>query len=852
MRERTKMSGKKKQMILNMGIVFLIIVGLFIVIQAVSGLYPFGNKTNLLWDQDIQYVDYFAFLKDALLGKANFGYSFSKSLGGSLVALFGYYLGCPLNVFVVFFSKEQLPLFIFILTAVKLGVAGVTAEYFFARRFPGLSRGMQILIAAAYGLMQYVMIQLSNIMWLDGVILLPLLLWAVYRFVTQNKKAGLFLAVLFSIAINWYTGYMTGLFAILYFIYERLLIVDWKQKGGCKGAFTDLVRFGFIMVCGVLGSCFLFYPIVKGLQNGKQVFSLGIFSPDMNGSFLDIFRGFALGSIIPVVALYCGLLIFGFFLYYFMSRAVQAKEKVLSLLAVIFMFVCCWFVPFECIWSGMRYAGTYKYRYSFVVVFLILYLAAKGAERYEVKRDARWMAGIFGCCALIFYLFYRDNKYGQEGFIITIVFLVAYAALFLFARYQKAVRILIPLVFAAELILNGVMTFHMQYLTNGSIAGYQNYVTQSQRQIAALKSKEKSVFYRMDTLQKRDDDKGRCSAYLNEAMVYGYHGINHYSSTYDTGIAEMINKIGYSTETDLSIMSESCLPADSLFGVKYLLSEDNVAGYKKVGSIPEYNGKAVYENPYALDVGIQVADTVFKKPESDNPFEYQNQLYSNILGRKVELYKKVEPTISMKDDSLNFYIPASGKADLLYGYVESDIPDLVLSVDGTYRCNYAAWLSYKIFNAGTGEKDHTITLGQFTGTQKDMTPYFYYLDQDLFEKVIRELKSRQMTTEIFQDGDVKGRYKAADSGNLLFSIPYDKGWSATVNGKDVKLEKAADALMAVPIQKGENKIELTYHVPGQKSGILISAVGILLFLGICWYDRRNGRLLPFAPFGCAQ
>ncbi len=41
------------------GIIFFIIVGLFVLIQAASGLYPFGSKTNLLWDEEIQYVDFF-------------------------------------------------------------------------------------------------------------------------------------------------------------------------------------------------------------------------------------------------------------------------------------------------------------------------------------------------------------------------------------------------------------------------------------------------------------------------------------------------------------------------------------------------------------------------------------------------------------------------------------------------------------------------------------------------------------------------------------------------------------------------------------------------------------------------
>ena len=83
------MGTDRKKKICSTLIIFFGIMALYCLIQGMSGLYPFGKKLNLLWDQDIQYVDYFAFYRDVLLGKADIGYSFSKSLGGSLVALFG-------------------------------------------------------------------------------------------------------------------------------------------------------------------------------------------------------------------------------------------------------------------------------------------------------------------------------------------------------------------------------------------------------------------------------------------------------------------------------------------------------------------------------------------------------------------------------------------------------------------------------------------------------------------------------------------------------------------------------------------------------------------------------------------
>lgn len=823
-----------------MGIIFICITGLFMIIHAVSGIYPFGTKSNMLWDQDIQYVDYFAFYQDVLLGKAHLGYSFSKSMGGSLMALFGYYLGCPLNLFVVFFPKALIPLFLFILNTVKLGLAGITMDFFLSRRFPVLSLRIRILLSVSYGLMQYVMIQSSNIMWLDGVILLPLLLWNVYRFVTDKKKTGLFITVLLSIAINWYTGYMTGIFAGCYFLYERILSMpETGEKGEWKKVIADTVRAGLVMLSGVLGSCFIFYPIVKGLQNGKEVFSLSIFAQAVNGSFLDIFRGFALGSVVPTVSLYCGLPALGLVLYYFISGRIPGKEKLLSGIAVIFMLVSCWFIPLECVWSGFRYAGSYRYRFSFVAVFLLIYLAARGAAEFAEGGEMKKMSAIYGGLLLLFIGFYFHNVYGQGYLKVTFVFLAIYCLLFLLAAYQKWVRYLLPVVLAVEFVLNGAITFQINYQWNPENQAYQDYVNQSEVQIRSVQESEDSVFYRMDTLQKRYLEPNRCSAYLNEAMVYGYRGLNHYSSTYDSAVGDMLLDIGYSTERDLSIVSESVLPADSLFGVKYLLSTENVAGYEKVSSIPDANQKAVYRNPYVLGAGMLAAGSVYDKVESKDPFIYQNELFSNILGRKVDLYKKIEPKTSLTDQSLNFHIPSVGTGDLLYGYIDTEMQDLALSIDGEYRCDYSTWLSYKIFNAGNGNEEHTITLDRYSGTEQDATSYFYYLDQSLFEDVIRELKSKEMTTEIFDDGHVKGNYTADEAGIMLLTIPYDDGWTARVNGEEVEIKQAANALMAVPVTEGANEIELKYHVPGVKTGILLTIAGVLLFLGLVWFDRRK-------------
>ena len=65
---------------------------------------------------------------------------------------------------------------------------------------------------------------------------------------------------------------------------------------------------------------------------------------------------------------------------------------------------------------------------------------------------------------------------------------------------------------------------------------------------------------------------------------------------------------------------------------------------------------------------------------------------------------------------------------------------------------------------------------------------------------------------------------------VFFSIPYDKGWSATVNGKAVDIEKVNVGFMAVPVGEGESQIVFTYKTPGLTLGIAVSLSAILLFI----------------------
>lgn len=75
---------------------------------------------------------------------------------------------------------------------------------------------------------------------------------------------------------------------------------------------------------------------------------------------------------------------------------------------------------------------------------------------------------------------------------------------------------------------------------------------------------------------------------------------------------------------------------------------------------------------------------------------------------------------------------------------------------------------------------------------------------------------------------------------VFFSVPYDDGFSAVVNGESVPVLKVDNGLMAVPVPAGESEITFTYRTPGLALSVRIS-LGALVVYGVylLWLRRRN-------------
>ena len=195
---------------------------------AASGIYPFGSESFLAEDLRYQYIDFFAWFKRVLAGQESVFYSTACGLGANTWGLYSYDLASPFNLLLPFFDEAHLTLFVFVADALKLGCMQLAVMFYLRRRF-GVGRGWSGVLALGYTWCLWVATNLRNPMWLDALILLPLLMWAVWELVRHGRWVPLCLLTTADIICCWYTAYMAVLFLIL------LAILEW-WCAGCRDA----------------------------------------------------------------------------------------------------------------------------------------------------------------------------------------------------------------------------------------------------------------------------------------------------------------------------------------------------------------------------------------------------------------------------------------------------------------------------------------------------------------------------------------------------------------------------------------------------------------------------------------
>lgn len=785
---------------------FTFSIALFVALAIAGHVYPFGDNSFLTNDLKYQYIDFFAWFRRVLLGEANLRYSFSQGLGMNTWGLYSYYLASPFNLLCMLFPADKLTLFVFVITALKLGCIHISSAWYVQKRF-GLSKSAAFLLSASFTFCSWTVSNLRNPLWIDCLILLPICAYGCYELIREQRIARLVIATALNVMFCWYTAYISILFLCIFVLVE---FIDYVAAEGFswKLMVDRALRFAGAIVLGLLLSAWTFLPTILAMSKGGPVLALG---PLLKTGLKSLVRGFILCMWVNnngTPQFYSGIIMMLLALSLLFNRKVPAKTRIATLIAAAILIASSILSPLEYIWCGMRVPNGFYSRTAFLLSFFTLWAAGYALQAFKDQPKLR-------------------------------------------RAHRPTVILPLLALTTIELFANAHVVWNQLY------AGYSEdansaYVANATNTIAAIQEQDAAPFYRIDRTTTRVD-----SAALNEGLALGYNQLSSYSSANNPQAIALLNSLGYSSVGEFSTRyAEPILAVDALLGVKYAIAEHSPAGYVATNTTQTGSASAVYENPYAFSVGVAASkDIMNSELNGENPFEKQNDLYSKILGRNVELYTKVEAT-STEDNpgakQWNVTVPAGS---IGYLYINKDASagsywPVALTIDERV-INNEAWRFdnniRQIADASGSPSSHTMTMTPAEG-YSDMPqndePVFYALNLEVFKQITDELKATEFIPTVFEDGKVKGEYTAEDEGSLLLSVPYDEGWSVTVNGATTELVPAADkGLSCLNVRKGTNKIEMTYKTPESSAGLAVSlaTAAALVATGLCARHKKSRR-----------
>lgn len=783
---------------------FTFSVALFVALAAAEHVYPFGDNSFLINDLKYQYIDFFAWFRRVLLGEANLRYSFSQGLGMNTWGLYSYYLASPFNLLCVLFPADKLTLFVFAITALKLGCIHISSTRYVQKRFD-LSKPAAFLLSLSFTFCSWTISNLRNPLWIDCLILLPICAYGCHELIHKRRMIRLVIATALNVMFCWYTAYISILFLCIFVLVE---FIDYATEEGFswKLMFDRALRFAGAIALGLLLSAWTFLPTILAMSKGGPVLALG---PLLKTSLKSLIRGF-----LPCMwvnnestpQFYCGIIMMLLAVSLLVNRTISIKTRITTLVVTITLVASSVLSPLEYIWCGMRVPNGFYSRTAFLLSFFALWAAGYSLQALKNQPKLRHA--------------YRP---------VVIMPLLALTAIELFAN--------------AHVMWNQL---YVGYSENANCT----YVTTATDTITAIQDQDSASFYRIDRTTTRVD-----SAALNEGLTLGYNQLSSYSSANNPQAVALLNSLGYSSVGEFSTRyAEPILAVDALLGVKYAIAEHAPMGYT---AMPELAGaaKSVYKNPFALSLGIAASKDIQNCAlDGENPFEMQNDLYGKILGRKIELYTKIEATQTVDGQNLRQWNITVPSGSIGYLYINKDATagsywPVALTIDKRTIEN-EAWRFdnniRQIADASEAPSQHTVSIGVaegYTDMPQNNEPVFYALNLDVFKRVINKLKTSEFIPTVFEDGRIEGEYSAKDDGNLLLSVPYDEGWNVTVNETTAELTPAADkGLSSLNMQKGANRIVMTYKTPGALAGLAVSlATAIALVTAELFARNKKSR-----------
>ena len=705
---------EKKRKILNIvkeiavGALAFIIPLILLVILMNSNHISLGgykNYTIMMIDMQSEYICYMRDLRNILLHDGSLVYTTEKVFGGDYLSIFTFYLASPFNLFVVFFKEETIPLFFVWSSIIKMAFASL--NFYLLTRLTGKFTYQKIIFAIGYGFVSYSFIYMSNYMWLDGVMILPLVALGIHLIKVKKHYWVYSLAIAYSLMTSWYIGFMVCMFSVLYFHYVYIKHFSIHKKPSELAAFP--IRYAiFSLVGGLLSVTYWFVAFMhlSGTKAFSEIPPLKFFSLSMLLSgFLE--NNYAQANLIrqyhSYISMFVGVVPLVFSITFFFNKKYTIREKIA--LAMLFTFYIV--MSSNRITAALLHGGKeptwFPGRYSFIIGFIVCYVASLSADEAEKLHPAFYSVPVVvGVATLLIVKYTKHSDFLTRYPISTpsaVMFFVTIAFGFVISLVNILpikklddwkIKLYLPHALVLLVIIQGVSVYrggdkvlkvnttatetervqlqtYEDYLKDDAYTEAFNFIKQYD------KNKFDSAFYRMESTFNRP---GNYNQIDNNPMFYSYSGLSNFSSSSKKEVESYMSKVGYHYNGFFSkFQAGSTYSITSLLGIKYILENPNE--YKN--NHPYYldyntcqklytviNDVNFYYNPNAVNLGFVSDKTnVYYINEGTRAesgtvywfdhFEYQNSIFKTMVRSIDEdIFKPLTITKMTKSSSLEY------------------------------------------------------------------------------------------------------------------------------------------------------------------------------------------------------
>lgn len=658
---------------------FIVPLALFMALCAYLRIAPFGDRAFLYEDMKEQYIDFYAYFKAVLHGKDSFVYSTNAGIGANMLGTWAYYLASPFLVMFAIIPEKSFPIALSLFIGLKIATIGFTTWLFLTKLDAKKTFNLPALICStAFAFSGWVVANMTNSMWLDAVIMLPILGIGILKAVRDEKHSKLFLAVtvMIMVIVNYYIAAMILMFTVIFALILLLLraLPLKKVLNAAIGAILGIILDIWFLIpvaqsifgsnkdqSGIVAKAFELY-IPKCEPLGKSLTPLMILPKLFSAAYdsLEIMEG------LPNI--YFGAVLLVPFIMFFLNKKITLKEKMIAVLslAVLTAFFCSRKL------DDIAHFGTepygYLYRYSFLFSFACLVFVYRELQNISGSSLVSTVVAMAISLVLLFLAKWTGIRFlDNKTILINLFFIVAgFLLMLLYKTLQTGEKnYCLPLALLAIMLLvdsgyNFKRIYDNSSLAARSVSEYRNRCTEIEGKLLQI-SEDNAGDYRIESLSRMTP---------NDSLHFGYNSVTAYNSLQKVENRLLLFRMGFN-DNGLYAPYEAgnTRTCDALLGVKYLLTDkaDPMEGQ-------EVFSDGIIRNKYVLSkdfISGETVDEVIKLfDDSDSPFDVQEKLFWHFTGTNEKVFVPATTTLIEESDDQSTYTVTANADGEVYFYMD--------------------------------------------------------------------------------------------------------------------------------------------------------------------------------------